>query len=158
LDDIRTTHFGVDLSEIQFQARKWVEHNFPKTFSADNQFLGVIEEVGEFAEARLFAGEHGHDLEFGSILADMASLGVRAHKVLKAHQGIREAVGGSEKNRPDAPMDNESAMMDAVGDIVIFVISLCSAKGWSFDRILAQTWREVRKRDWIQFPKNGVTE
>lgn len=40
------------LWRIQEDAREWMERNFPNT-TADEQFLGVVEEVGELAHALL---------------------------------------------------------------------------------------------------------
>ena len=121
--NIRTNHFGVDIAELQRQARLWADHNFPKA-DAIQQLLGVGEEVGE-----LF------------------------HFALKEMQGIREAVDSSGKR-----VSTEAHQMDAVGDITIFLINLCNKMGWSFDRILADTWEEVSRRDFVKFPKNGISE
>jgi NTP pyrophosphatase (non-canonical NTP hydrolase) len=122
MNNIRTNHFGVDLSELQIQARLWAEYNFPQTDEIQ-QMLGVVEEVGELA-----------------------------HFMLKEKQGIREAIDSN-----GAKVSTEAHQMDAVGDITIFLINLCVKRGWSFDRILADTWAEVSQRDFIKFPKNGRT-
>lgn len=41
-----------NLYDFQEAQRKWVEHNFPNT-NADEQLLGVVEEVGELCHAIL---------------------------------------------------------------------------------------------------------
>jgi NTP pyrophosphatase (non-canonical NTP hydrolase) len=52
----------------------------------------------------------------------------------------------------------DELQMDAVGDIAITLIRLCSLKGWSFRRILQETWREIGHRDYRECPVNGCTE
>lgn len=66
---------------------------------------------------------------------------------------IREAV-----DKYGNPTTTEAHQIDAVGDIAIFLINFCNRKGWSFGRILADTWEIVSKRDFVKFPKNGLTE
>lgn len=116
--NIRTNHYGVDLSELQRQVRQWEEHNFPNATDMQ-QFIGVVEEVGELA-----------------------------HFMLKEQQGIREGAHGS----------TEAHQMDAVGDITIFLINFCNKRGWSFDRILADTWDLVEKRDFVKYPERGMAD
>lgn len=116
MNNIRTNHYGVDLSELQRQCRQWGETNFPNATDVQ-QFIGVVEEVGELA-----------------------------HFMLKEAQGIRESAEGA---------NTEVHQMDAVGDITIFLINLCNKRGWSFDRILADTWGEVSQRDFVKYPKTG---
>jgi NTP pyrophosphatase (non-canonical NTP hydrolase) len=116
-------HFGINFSELQRQCREWEQYNFPDSTGIQN-FIGVVEEVGELA-----------------------------HFMLKGMQGIREGSDGAGKKA-----STEAHMMDAVGDITIFLINYCNKMGWSFDRIVAETWEEVRQRDFRKFPKNGRTE
>jgi NTP pyrophosphatase (non-canonical NTP hydrolase) len=72
-------------------------------------------------------------------------LGELSHELLKDRQGIRDA--------------SEEKAMDAMGDMLIFAMNFCSCMGWSFEEILYGTWEGVvNKRDWVKFPKNGVTE
>ena len=120
--DLTSHHYGLDIAELQGEIRKWREHNFQNATSVQ-QFLGVVEEVGELA-----------------------------HAMLKEMQGIRE---GAHMNGHRA--STEESQMDAVGDIAIFLINFCTMKGWSFRRILQDTWREVGKRDFKKYPKNGVS-
>jgi NTP pyrophosphatase (non-canonical NTP hydrolase) len=46
--------------------------------------------------------------------------------------------------------------VDAVGDIVIYLASYCTANHIDLDKAVSNTWAEVKKRDWVQFPGNGV--
>ena len=101
--------------DIERAVTLWRAYNFPGA-TADQQLLGVVEELGELA-----------------------------HAVLKSKQGIR---GYSEEDTFEA--------QDAVGDLLIFLINFCTLNDWDVLNILRDTWSEVRERDWIKFPKNGV--
>lgn len=74
-------------------------------------------------------------------------LGELARAMLKKKQGIRG-------NSPE----HDAKARDAVGDILLFLLDYCTARGWSFNDIVLETWRIVRERDWIKYPKNGRTE
>lgn len=87
------------------------------------------------------------------LLGVVEEVGELCHFVLKEAQGIREAVDSAGKK-----VSTEEHQMDAVGDAAIFLINFCNKKGWSFDRILDETWAEVSRRNFVRFPKNGRTE
>jgi len=91
-----------------------MDSNFPGTNSIE-QFLGVVEEVGELS-----------------------------HALLKLSQGIR---GKPSKLREDS--------MDAVGDIMIFLMGFCNEMQWDLDTILNTTWDHVAKRNWVNNPLTG---
>lgn len=80
-------------------------------------------------------------------LGMVEELGELAHAVLKGRQGIR-----------GTPEEHEAAAKDAVGDLLIFLMGYCTARGWSAEKILVDTWSEVSKRDFTRYPKNGVSE
>lgn len=101
--------------DIERAVRDWARYNFPDT-TAEKQFFGMVEELGELA-----------------------------HAVLKADQGIRGY----------SPEDTAEAQ-DAVGDLLIFLINFCDRNNWDVLNVLRDTWAEVRERDWIKFPENGL--
>jgi NTP pyrophosphatase (non-canonical NTP hydrolase) len=76
-------------------------------------------------------------------LALLLALGVSeesgelAHAVLKRDQGIRGT---------DA--EHKAKIRDAIGDIAIFAMQLCTLEGWSFESIVTETAAEVMKRKW----------
>jgi NTP pyrophosphatase (non-canonical NTP hydrolase) len=74
-------------------------------------------------------------------------MGELAHAVLKQSQGIR----GTRE-------DHDADMRDAIGDIVIYLAGLCSAKGWDLDKIVETTAYEVMRRDWVTDPLRGAPE
>jgi NTP pyrophosphatase (non-canonical NTP hydrolase) len=45
---------------------------------------------------------------------------------------------------------------DGIGDVMIFLLNFCHSNGLDAEAILTKTWAEVGKRDWVQFPGNGV--
>lgn len=69
------------------------------------------------------------------------------HHLLKQKQGIR----GDEDF-------HENCAKDAAGDMLIFLMHLCTLRGWDIYEILIQTWDHVSKRDWNQNPENGQVE
>lgn len=93
------------------------------------------------------------EYNFGGRNATHALLGISeevgelSHVHLKMLQGIRIT---SDIFRSKA--------RDAIGDIVIFLMDYCNANGWELEDIVAETWQEVKNRDWKKFPKNGRTE
>lgn len=70
-------------------------------------------------------------------------LGELSHAFLKDKQGIR------------LNENHEENMQDAVGDLLIYLISFCSSKGYDLESILKKTWAEVSQRDWVKYPNNG---
>ena len=79
-----------------------------------------------------------------SILGVVEEVGELAHSYTKNKQGIR------------VDQDHIKKMRDAVGDITIFLISLCSAMDWDYQNVVNETWKEVSSRDWVSFPEKGV--
>lgn len=74
-------------------------------------------------------------------------LGELYHSYLKQWQGIR-----------GTPQLHHEAMVDAVGDIAIYLIDFCNMRGIDFEQAIIDTWIIVGQRDWQKFPGNGVTE
>lgn len=91
-------------------------------------------------QGRIWRGNHrlSYD-DLRPLLKAQDSVGRLAHALLKQKQGIR----GTKE-------EHEAKAKDAVGDIVIFLLDVCNRRGWSFAEIVAETWAEVRKRDWTK--------
>lgn len=68
-----TQQMCIDL--IQDELKKWLDHNFPDS-TADQQFFGIVEEVGELSHAEL---KHKQ--------------GIRGYNDEKAMAEIKDAVG-----------------------------------------------------------------
>lgn len=80
------------------------------------------------------------------LLGVMEELGELTHAHLKHEQNIRTSE------------DHYLKKIDAVGDIVIFLTDYCTANNIDLEDAVTKTWNDVKKRDWIRFPKNGLTE
>jgi NTP pyrophosphatase (non-canonical NTP hydrolase) len=81
------------------------------------------------------------------LLGAVEELGELAHAHLKQLQGIR----GTEE-------EHKLAKKDAVADAIIFLADYCSMNDIDLQEAVETTWNDVKKRDWIKYPKNGLTE
>lgn len=107
-----------DLKKFQDEVGVWTEHNFGVNREGHQPVLGVCEEAGELAHARL-----------------------------KLEQGIR---GTKEEHLSD--------MMDAIGDIVVFLADVCNLHNFDLEEIVDETWVKVQQRDWKVDSEKGVKE
>ena len=121
-----------DLPALQAKVAAWADYNFPETAAVARErcTLGVAEEAGELAEARI-------NLQ--------VAVGRLAHSVLKQAQGIRGSVE-----------EHEEAAKDAIGDIVVFLLHLCHSQKWSFAQIVTETVNSVTQRNWRDNPTDGA--
>lgn len=81
---------------------------------------------------------------YWALLGVVEEVGELSHSQLKSEQGIR----GTQEELAEKGKD-------AVGDIIIFLLAYCSAKGWDCEEIVNEVWRRVGKRDWITDTLNG---
>ncbi len=76
--------------------------------------------------------------------------------------GISEEVGELNhallKMRQKIRAGSHELAKDAIADIVIYIVGLCNQLGYDLDKIMEETWKTVEQRDWIKFPKNGVSK
>jgi NTP pyrophosphatase (non-canonical NTP hydrolase) len=86
-----------------------------------------------------------NDEPVDSVLGAVEELGELAHAFLKHKQGIRG----------DAA-DLEAEMADAVADCVIYLAGVCSHLDLDFGVLVDNTWHQVKQRDWVAYPENGV--
>lgn len=110
---VRYAPLGV-LDELQKTMHMWRRHNFPEA-DAEQQFMGMVEELGELAHSRL-----------------------------KRIQNIR-----GEENLVEQEID-------AIGDLLIYAFGYCSYRSLSLGYCLQYAWEQVRDRDWVKYPNNGV--
>jgi len=103
------------LSQLQSEARRWRAHNFPGA-TAEQQFMGMVEEMGEIA-----------------------------HAVLKVQQGIRGMEAAAARD----------AIIDGIGDLIIFLTGFCDCFGIDLGAAVEETWDKVQQRDWIADPERG---
>jgi hypothetical protein len=117
----------VDLRKLQDDHRTWREHNFP---GADDwqPLVGVSEELGEAAFA---------------FIRIAATVGRIDHGYLKQAQGIR--VGE----------DHRAEIVDAVGDLLLYVVDFANRLDIDLADALKTTWAEVSARDWQRNKVDG---
>jgi NTP pyrophosphatase (non-canonical NTP hydrolase) len=82
-----------------------------------------------------------------SFLGMVEELGELAHAILKGEQSIR-----------GTPEEHEAAAKDAIGDMTVFAASLCNKRGWDYQKVMEDTWADVKVRDWKKFPMNGLSK
>ena len=88
----------------------------------------------------------GNRKPYQPILGAAEEVGELAHSFLKMEQGIR---GNKEDH-----IDN---MKDSIADCVIFLMDLCNQMGWDMETLVAETWNQVKQRDWKKNSLEGVT-
>jgi NTP pyrophosphatase (non-canonical NTP hydrolase) len=80
------------------------------------------------------------------LMGVVEEVGELSHALLKQQQGIR----GSYE-------EHDEAMKDAIADIVIYLMGICSNKAWDLSELVMSTGESVLNRDWISFPQDGTT-
>lgn len=71
-------------------------------------------------------------------------VGELAHAHLKGFNKIRKFVGG---------VEIAAAKQDAVGDILIYLVSYCITNDLDLQHCLEVTWNRVKQRDWQADPE-----
>lgn len=79
------------------------------------------------------------------LLGIVEEVGELSHGFLKSEQGIR---GDKKKHHEE--------MVDAVGDIVIYLADFCSRVDIDLQDTVRKTWDSVKERDWKKNPENGT--
>lgn len=124
----------IDLNKIQEEMREWQRHNFPLRKS-HIPAMGMGEEIGELATVT--EDDNPHIIELSR------ALGKFYHAHIKLEQGIR-------KNE-----NHHHAKMDAIADILIYLIDYCNDHGFNIEQIINYTWGQVKQRDWVKYPTTG---
>ncbi len=96
-----------------------------------SQMQAIQKEVEQWVNHN-FPGRPMHQ----PMLGLMEELGELAHAVNKREQKVR------------LNEDHDAAIVDAVGDICIYLMDFCNAEGIDLDTCINKTWNEVKKRDW----------
>ena len=78
------------------------------------------------------------------LLGIAEEVGELCHAHLKAEQGIRNATYEDK--------------VDAVGDIVIFMLHYCNLNNIDLETAIKDTWAKVSQRDWTKNQVNGQAE
>jgi NTP pyrophosphatase (non-canonical NTP hydrolase) len=174
MPDVGPHLIGARLRELQALQRQWAAYNFGDVGDGTHAFLGMIEELGEMAEAIGWAPGEDEDTVRAILLAIF--VGKFAHHTLKRIQGIRvtedhlegarralvnldEATYYSELVERSVGLGSErdaAGVKDAFGDVVIYAMDIFNCMGADAQRALERTCEEVFVRDWKRYPKTGV--
>lgn len=81
------------------------------------------------------------------MLGMVEEMGELAHHLLKREQGIR-----------GEGVDHDGEIRDACADLVIFMCGLADLEGFDLMEAILEAWDTVRRRDWVMYPTDGVSE
>jgi NTP pyrophosphatase (non-canonical NTP hydrolase) len=84
-------------------------------------------------------------LPYQPLLGAVEEMGELVHAHLKQEQGIR-----------GTPEEHQAAKSDAVGDVFVYLAHYCAMNNLWLPECVHNAWNEVKNRDWIKFPTNGV--
>lgn len=120
----------MDLSTLQQERNEWVAHNFPReeTSHAHHSLMGATEEV------------------LSELIPLLVALGRANHHWIKMEARIR----GTEE-------EHIEKIKDAVGDTVVFLAGIATRLEFDFGECVQEVWDQVKQRDWVKYPTNGVT-
>lgn len=81
------------------------------------------------------------------LLGVMEEAGEICHAVLKGRQGIR---GFDDKET------RRDAILDGVGDLMIYLLNFCDLENIDAQTALDMTWDKVKQRDWKRNKEKGT--
>ncbi len=149
----------------------WVAHNFPDNHypPPEESLIGCIEEVGELAHAQLKevqqirGTKEEHEAAAKDAIGDLIVylLGVMSHvglphitPVLSPPRDLSHAIrklSGAVGKLSEHPSKERIAL------VMYYAKAYCRLRGWDFTAIVTDTWREVKQRDWVMYPEDGLT-
>jgi NTP pyrophosphatase (non-canonical NTP hydrolase) len=53
---------------------------------------------------------------------------------------------------------HQAAKEDALGDMFVYMMGYANKNGIDLQDAFEKTWDSVKCRDWVKFPKDGLTE
>lgn len=107
----------------------------------------IQDEIREWAD-RNFAEPRGLEIVplIEPVMGIQEEAGELAHHWLKREQGIR-----------GTPEFHNEQMIDALGDLGVYMMNACSIMGVSLEDTIRKTWEHVKTRDWVTDSERGVT-
>ena len=86
----------------------------------------------------------GKHPSYQPLLGVVEEVGELAHAHLKNEQGIR-----------GTPDEHRAAKIDAIGDIIIYLVDYCNQEDISIQKAVEDTWAQVKARDWTKDKLKG---
>jgi len=80
------------------------------------------------------------------LLGVVEEVGELCHAHLKSVQNIRQN-----------EIDTFAQKVDAISDIIIYLVHYCNLSGICMQTAISDVWAKVSYRDWKKFPNDGVT-
>lgn len=167
------------IDSIKEEIRVWAERNFPTT-KPEHCLLGIREEVGELCHAILKEYQGIRKEDFVAAKKDaIGDITVYFLDFLNRSQLELPKVGTQTIIPVNTFGDTMIETIDTlyiaasvfttfkgdmddleilITDFILSLYNLCDFLGYDLIEILNTTWNEVKKRDWITYPKNGLTE
>ena len=176
----------IEISKINLikdEIQVWANRNFPTT-KFEHCILGMHEEIGELCHAVLKEYQGIRKEDFGAAKKDaIGDIAIYFLDYLN-RSNLELLEPGSLKNSFYYEEDliklidflslqvsslrgkllyylqNEESDPTKVVNtaFIVSLYNLCDLLGYDFLEILQETWNGVKKRDWIIYPKNGLTE
>lgn len=152
------------------ERNEWVAHNFPVVHVSPpgESLIGCIEEVGELAHAHLKGMQSIRGTADEHVINGKDAIGDLIIYLL----GVMSNVGIPDVIPPSVPPQSTAdallRLSNAVGvlcmspsqlrveRVLYYAKHYCKLRLWDFTAIVHDTWREVKKRDWIKYPETGL--
>lgn len=168
---------SIELQEIRWdklvkEHDEWVAHNFPdEVGDVACSLIGMTEELGELARAHLKLNQGIRGSGDDHRLAAMDAIGDLTIYML----GVLSYLGRVPSDAiPPLRLSDQWWIMRTLAHEVGLVainptiygcerVAYClkkysEARGWSYNLIVKQVWDQVKQRDWVKYPKDGLTE
>jgi len=150
--------------------KTWEDKNFPNDDERNSLFrttLGVLEELGELAHARLKREQGIRGEESQHVADEQDAVGDMTVYLL----GVMHKIGKVPEMRVISGPNTEEATIKQlafeVGKLMVnpsqygcekitFLLNrYCISRGWDYKQIVIETWAKVKERDWIAHPDDG---
>lgn len=168
------------LTRLQKERGPWAAKNFPDSVQNRqyHQRLGVLEEIGELAQAQLkeeqgirgTAEEHQANAKdaIGDLTVFLAGVCDEACVLMEECKPERSLIGGGTTDECISALAYHAARLDRrvrdgrpagelVGNVVALAEQYCKLRDWDYALIVDRTWAHVSKRDWVENKQDGGT-
>jgi hypothetical protein len=167
----------MDIQQVYEEYRPWRAHNFPDA-TADQQLLGMIEEMGELSHhhLKMMQGIRGtpefHKKEIFDAIGDMMIYSLGYMDLMEINPKQVSIYGPNKEDLTrsihylgrymgrlcDRHLEGQKlAVTVSLGPVFTTLGDIaCQQDDLSLNLALTTAWFEVRERDWIKYPGNGL--